>query len=166
VLIYVAGKKAAFAEFFRVLRPGGRISFFEPLNRFANTDADTWMGYDLSRVADLARKVRAVFERVQPPGTDPMLDFDERDLLRHAERAGFFPLRLELECRIDEPEFRDWQMLVETPMNPRVPSLREPMRDALTKDERERFEAHLRPLVENGSGVARSAHVFLVGVRP
>jgi arsenite methyltransferase len=32
VLIYVKDKKHAFAEFHRVLRPGGRISLFEPIN--------------------------------------------------------------------------------------------------------------------------------------
>jgi arsenite methyltransferase len=166
VLIYVAAKKTAFAEFFRVLRQGGRVSLFEPINRFAQTDSDTWMGYDLSPVADVARKVRDVFERFQPPETDPMFDFDERDLLKHAEGAGFFPLRLELECRIEEPQFRDWSMLVETPMNPRIPSLSEAMDEALTEGERTRFEQHLRPLVENGRGSARAAHVFMTGVKP
>jgi SAM-dependent methyltransferase len=34
VLIYVDDKARAFAEFFRVLRPGGRLSIFEPINRF------------------------------------------------------------------------------------------------------------------------------------
>ena len=34
VLIYVDDKPRAFAEFFRVLRPGGRIAIFEPINRF------------------------------------------------------------------------------------------------------------------------------------
>ncbi len=33
VLIYVADKAAAFREFHRVLRPGGRVSLFEPINR-------------------------------------------------------------------------------------------------------------------------------------
>jgi arsenite methyltransferase len=32
VLIYVANKAAAFTEFRRVLRPGGRVSIFEPIN--------------------------------------------------------------------------------------------------------------------------------------
>ena len=34
VLIYVADKRRAFAEFSRVLKPGGRLSIFEPINRF------------------------------------------------------------------------------------------------------------------------------------
>jgi arsenite methyltransferase len=166
VLIYVADKTSAFQEFFRVLRPGGRISLFEPINRFARTDASTWMGYDLSPLGEVAGKVLAVFERNQPPDTDPMLDFDERDLLQHAERAGFFPVRLELECTIEQPEFRNWEMLVATPLNPRAPSLAAAMDEALSRDERERLVDHLRPLVEEGRGVWRGARAFLVGVKP
>ena len=33
VLIYVKDKAAALREFYRVLKPGGRISLFEPVNR-------------------------------------------------------------------------------------------------------------------------------------
>ncbi|WP_348240817.1 methyltransferase domain-containing protein, partial [Salmonella enterica] len=33
VLIYVDDKAAAFAAFHRVLKPGGRVSLFEPINR-------------------------------------------------------------------------------------------------------------------------------------
>jgi ubiquinone/menaquinone biosynthesis C-methylase UbiE len=35
VLIYVRDKSSAFREFARVLRPDGRISLYEPINRFA-----------------------------------------------------------------------------------------------------------------------------------
>ncbi len=34
VLIYVSNKSKAFGEFYRVLRQGGRLSIFEPINRF------------------------------------------------------------------------------------------------------------------------------------
>ena len=33
VLIYVKDKAAAFRAFYRVLKPGGRVSLFEPVNR-------------------------------------------------------------------------------------------------------------------------------------
>jgi arsenite methyltransferase len=43
VLIYVKDKDRAFAEFHRVLGPGGRISLFEPINRFGMEErACTW----------------------------------------------------------------------------------------------------------------------------
>ena len=32
VLIYVKDKAAALREFYRVLKPGGRVSLFEPIN--------------------------------------------------------------------------------------------------------------------------------------
>lgn len=37
VLIYVADKAAAFREFHRVLKPGGRVAVFEPINRQVET---------------------------------------------------------------------------------------------------------------------------------
>ncbi|CAN5664793.1 hypothetical protein BH18ACT13_BH18ACT13_07150 [soil metagenome] len=91
VLIYVGDKRSAFGEFARVLRPRGRISLFEPINRFARTTADTWAGYDLSPLPEICEKIRAVYDSIQPPESDPMLDFDERDLIAFAEEAGFHP---------------------------------------------------------------------------
>jgi SAM-dependent methyltransferase len=166
VLIYVEDKHAALREFSRVLASGGRMSLFEPINRFARTPGEKWMGYDLTEVAEVARKVRAVYEAIQPPDSDPMLDFDERDLLVLAERAGFFPVRMQLEAEVRRSEPLPWDTFVRTPGNPRIPSFAEAMDRALTVDERKRLEAHLRPLVEEGRGVSRNAHAFLVGIKP
>ena len=91
VLIYVEDKRRAFEEFFRVLKPGGRI--FEPINRFNtvawSAESGLYMGCDVNPVKDLAVRVQAIYERIQPRETDPMLNFDERDLLIYAEEAGF-----------------------------------------------------------------------------
>src|SRR6266571_4128171 len=38
VLIYLMNKRPAFDEFFRVLRPGGRLSIFEPINIFGHEE--------------------------------------------------------------------------------------------------------------------------------
>jgi arsenite methyltransferase len=166
VLIYVADKASAFREFARVLRPGGRISLFEPINRFAKRDADTWAGYDLSAVREIAAKLRAVYEAVQPRDTGPMVDFDERDLLALAEQAGFFPIHLRLDAEISRCQPRRWDAFVRAAPNPLVPTLAEAMDRALDAEERAQLTAHFRPLVEYGRGSWRMATALLHAIKP
>jgi ubiquinone/menaquinone biosynthesis C-methylase UbiE len=166
VLIYVHDRPSAFSEFHRVLRPGGRISLYEPINRFSRRNADTWAGYDLGSIPDLARKIREVYEAIQPSDSDPMLTFDERDLIDLAEQAGFFPIQLDLEARLTPLEARGWEGFVNSAGNPLIPTVAEAMQQALTPDEQERFTAHLRPLVEAGHGVWRMATAYLYAVKP
>jgi len=106
VLIYVSAKQKSFNEFYRVLKAGGHLSIFEPINRFGHPEppGQLW-GYDVSLVWDIAQKVRTLYERLQPTESDPMIDFDERDLLRQAERAGFPDVHLELQVSVAPPRF-------------------------------------------------------------
>src|SRR5215211_7600680 len=61
VLIYVADRHRVLDESFRVLRPGGRLSVFEPLNSFWGTPrSGDFCGYDLSAVASLSHWQRGV----------------------------------------------------------------------------------------------------------
>jgi ubiquinone/menaquinone biosynthesis C-methylase UbiE len=166
VLIYVRDKAAAFRELARVLGRGGRISLSEPINRFALRDTDTWLGYDLAPLRDIAEKMRALYEALQPRDSDPMLDFDERDLVRLAEEAGFFPIELWLKAVIEPAPARSWEGLLDTAGNPNIPTLREAMEQVLTPEERERFTARLRPLVESGQGELRMAFAHLAATRP
>jgi SAM-dependent methyltransferase len=166
VLIYVADKAGAFAEFLRVLRPGGRISLFEPINRFGlDARKQGFWGYPGDGLADLAARVDRVYEEIQPPD-DPMLDFDERDLVRLAEEAGFFPVELELRAVVQRSEPRPWDAFLRSSGNPRIPTIGEAIDQALTPEERERFVAHLRPLVERGEGVWRMAGAYLRARKP
>ena len=161
VLIYVRDKASAFQEFARVLRPSGRISLFEPINRFASRGApNTWGGYDFSAIQEIADKVRALYEALQPADTDPMLDFDERDLLALAEEAGFSRVHLQLEADISPTPSRRWDVFVNCAPNPLVPTFAEAMDQALDAEERERLTSHLRPLVEGGDGTSRSAIAY------
>jgi SAM-dependent methyltransferase len=48
VLSYVKDKETALREFYRVLRPGGRIGVFEPINVLMH-DPDRLFGYDITR---------------------------------------------------------------------------------------------------------------------
>lgn len=166
VLIYVADKRRALGEFHRALKPGGRLSVFEPINRFTFPEPeDRLMGFDVTPVQDLALRVRAVWERIQPPGAEPMTDFDERDLLRLAEEAGFGELHLELRVDVRRLEPRGWDALMGTSFNPKLPTVGETMRQALAPDEVERLTAHLRPLVEGGEGRLGLAVAYLWAVK-
>jgi arsenite methyltransferase len=101
VLIYVEDKRQAFEEFHRVLKPGGRLSIFEPISSFAYPEPpDDFRGCDVSPVRELAAKVKAVYEKVRSTTNKPMLDFDERDLISFAEVAGFKEIHLEFRVEI------------------------------------------------------------------
>jgi arsenite methyltransferase len=166
VLIYEPDKAAAFAEFYRVLRPGGRLSLFEPINRFAFPEpADRFDGYDVAPFADIVPKLKAVYDAIQPPGSDPMLDFDEKSLVTLAERAGFAEVHAQLTIDIRRPEPLPWDAVLNSSGNPRIPTLAEAMRQALTPAEAARLSAHLRPLVEHGDGQQRSAVTYLWALR-
>ena len=165
VLIYVKDKRTAFAEFARVLRPGGRLSIFEPINRFAASSGSAFLGNDLPGLGEITDKLRAVFEAIQPPGNDPMLDFDERDLFRLAEESGFYPVRLSLEAVAEPLAPRDWDGFLNTSGNPNIPTLAEAMESALTDEERDRLTAELRPKVEAGRGTWRMASAYLAATK-
>lgn len=162
VLIYVADKEAAFAEFYRLLRPDGRISLFEPINAyFQNEDPKRFWHFDVTPVQEVAAKVRALYERLQPRRQDPMLDFDERDLLTMAEKAGFREIHLRLEANIGALEPMKWETLLNSAGNPKIPTLAEAMQEALTPAERDALVAHLKPQVEAGQGIRRLAVAYL-----
>jgi hypothetical protein len=104
-----------------------------------------------------------VFEALQPTDSDPMLDFDERDLIRLAREAGFFPIHLVLEVDVRPSDPRPWDAFLSTSGNPNIPTMAEAMAQALTPAERERVTAQLRPQVERGLGEWRMACAYLVG---
>jgi arsenite methyltransferase len=167
VLIYVSAKQQAFAEFFRVLKPKGRLSIFEPINRFGWPEPPhLFSGYDVTPLIEIAEKVKALYLRLQPPDTDPMTDFDERDLIVFAEKAGFKEVHLELQVEIKPPtEISDWDAFMRVAGNPKIPTLEEAIGQVLTSEEAEAFVAHLRPLVEAKQGTARSALAYLWAIK-
>jgi arsenite methyltransferase len=117
-------------------------------------------------VQELRDRVRAVYLSIQPLDADPMVDFDEHDLLRLAEAAGFREIHLTYQADIEPAEPRSWETVLHASANPRVPTLAEAMAQALTPDEAARYEAYLRPIIERGEGVSRGATVELWAVKP
>jgi arsenite methyltransferase len=168
VVIYVEEKQRAFDEFHRVLKPGGRLSIFEPINRFAFPEPDGHLsGFDLASVAPLVQRVRDTYDRLAGSGESTLIDFDERDLLDFAERAGFRNVELTYEANIEHGggarwgSEHSWETFIRIAPNPLAPSLAETIDQALTPEEAERFVAHMRDLFESKQGTARSAVAYL-----
>ena len=120
-------------------------------------------------MSGLARKVRSVFERIQPMDSDPMLNFDERDLFDLAESASFAEVHLTYEANLVSGdayfEVTDWNVFLRAAGNPKIPTLEEAMNEALSEEEIERFTNHLRPLVENARRRGPSALAYLWAVK-
>jgi arsenite methyltransferase len=172
VLIYVTDKAQAFSEFFRVLRPGGRISLFEPINRFGMEERRETFGFrDITGVEPLLASVIREMDRAEANSgdLDPMINFDERDLLAHGEDAGFVDLHLELTAEVAQRPMwttRDWNVFLNSSPNPLARTFQEGVDAALSPAEAARLEAALRPQVEAGEGMTRMARAFMVGHKP
>jgi ubiquinone/menaquinone biosynthesis C-methylase UbiE len=168
VLIYVEEKRRAFEEFFRVLRPGGRVSSFEPINRFGSPEPEgRFMGLDAGPVWPLAKRVRDRYLQMTNGAERAMMDFDERDLLEYAVAAGFASANVLLDARIEHgaPLWGEadsaWDAIVSVAPNPNAPSLGEVFEAELTPEERDRLVGYLRPRYEGGETVIRTAVAYL-----
>jgi hypothetical protein len=95
-----------------------------------------------------------------------MLDFDERDLMRQVEAAGFFPIRVDLRLVVEPQEPRSWDGFLQSSGNPNIPTFGEAMERALSDDERGRYTNYLRPRVEGGLGRWRMGSAYLWAKKP
>ena len=170
VLIYVAQKARALEAMHRVLRPGGRLSLFEPINRLMFPEpADRFWGYDVSAVSDLADKVKASYGGLSEPASAAMMDFDDRDLVALAEAAGFGRIHLELHVDVEvgaSAQAIGIDALLDSAPNPLAPTARESIAAALTPDEQERFVDALRRAVQAGDRLRRSAVAYVAASKP
>ena len=165
VLIYVSDKPRAFAEFARVLAPGGRISLFEPINRLMYPEpAGRFWGYDVGAVAELAAKVTAQFAGSAQERA-AMLGFDDRDLVEFALGAGFTRVRCRCEITV-EPDSTlrpvSFDALLGASPNPNAPTVTEAITAALTAAEQERFVAALHDAYQARRAIGRTAVAYLV----
>jgi arsenite methyltransferase len=165
VLIYVPDKAASFAALHRVLRPGGRLSIFEPINSFEREEPphQLW-GFDITGAEELGAKVKAV-RRQYDTVLSAMVDFDERDLLAWATAAGFTEVHLDYRAAVAlRRNDNDWAAWLRHAPNPLVPTFAEVLAVALTPRERVVLEEAVRARRESPTRRA-SAGAYLTARR-
>jgi arsenite methyltransferase len=163
VLLFIADRAPAFAEYHRVLRPGGRLSLGEPLNSWMSADRSGYLwGYDVTAVADLERKLHDADRARRAQDEELLRGFDDRDLIAMARAAGFQHVEAQTELSLAPPPVRDdLDVFLDTAPNPLAPTTRALMVAALSADEAERFTAVLRESLKEGRGERRHAMTFL-----
>jgi ubiquinone/menaquinone biosynthesis C-methylase UbiE len=169
VLIYVVDKAKAFQTFARVLRPGGRISLFEPINRLMYPEAgDRFWSYRVPAVSDLVAKVSTRFAGDDPAYREAMMGFDDRDLARLAEAAGFETVHVECHLDISPGSWADpvdLEALLDTAPNPNAPTVREAIADTLNEAEQRRFLVELGRAVAEHDAVRRMAAAYVLATK-
>ncbi len=95
-----------------------------------------------------------------------MVDFDDRDLVRHARDAGFSEISLEL--RVTVKNHKDplpWERFLHMSGNPLQLTFQKALQQVLNAQEADELARHLRPLVESGAGLERTALAYLTAVK-
>jgi arsenite methyltransferase len=174
-LAYVSGKSAAFKEFHRVLKPGGRISIAEPIfqddafySRALRKRADSSAGLPQDLFMQLLHRWKAA----QFPDTEEecaksaLVNYCERDLITLARGAGFADIHLQLHIDVVPSLITSWQAFLAISPHPWAPSLTTILAESFTADERQFFEATVRPIVETGTDFTTDRMAYMNARKP
>ncbi len=153
VLMYDDNRAQSIAEMHRVLKPGGRMSICEPINRILRTarlrhGSLYLFGYDVSPLGTIAEKVLHMYGYTEDIDADVMTNFDETDLMAHCEDAGFQDIQIELHIAVSSnAKFPSFEYMWNSAPNPLYPTLREAVERSLTEAEQRQFVEFVQPLI-------------------
>jgi arsenite methyltransferase len=182
-LAYVPDKIAAFTEFFRVLKPGGRLSLAEPIlqdEAFETCSLGKLIAAQPGHPDIDFLRLLYKWKSAQYPATEeqiwhnPITNYSERDLVRFARHAGFVEIHVELHIDHRLSAIGDgsgggeasWASFVALAPHPAAPSLRQIMAERMTAGERSRLEQILRPQVEGRRWIATDVLAYMTAVKP
>jgi len=170
VIAYVSDKEAAIRSFHRILKPNGRVSLAEPINRDEAVNVAAFANFLLTPAAERVSPAARLLHRcrqAQLPSTleeiqnDPLTNFTERDLVMLFQKAGFDEIHLELHIDVFRQAPVPWNTYIDIAPRPGAPTLREVFASRLSAAEQRLLEESLRPLVESGRHKTRETTVYL-----
>jgi arsenite methyltransferase len=170
VLIYLADKQAAVRELYRVLKPKGRASIFEPINEVSEQMRDRVRAsgfYDALQPEWGA--IQKHYEARQDGWWGTLVGWDERDLVGWFEAAGFSSVKVTYELmsgiRARKPRKTDIAAALRGRPNPNTPSYEEVAREVLEDQADGYLERYTQFLVSGAGPRSASAAVYLVAKR-
>jgi ubiquinone/menaquinone biosynthesis C-methylase UbiE len=175
VLAYVKDKAAAFAEIFRVLKPGGRVSIAEPVFRDEALAVVAMKRVLDARTTGQGNPILPLLHRwkaAQFPDEEAALmetaitNYTERDLVRFAQKAGLVDIHLEFHLDVTAARPIPWASFIDRSPHPLAPTLRAILRDRFSAAERAVFETSFRPEIEAGGYSTTEGMAFLTACKP
>lgn len=174
VLAYVADKSSALREFFRILKPGGRLSIAEPVlqDDAFYTRALRKRVEDQSQPVDRFLTLLHRWKAAQFPDTEeasaksPIANYSERDLLNMVRVAGFVQIHLQLNIDVMPSIVTSWDVFLGISPHPWAPSLKQILAERFTAEERQFFEQMIRPTVESGRNLTTDRVLYLQAQKP
>ncbi len=170
VLAYVLDKAAAFKAFHRILAPGGRISISEPIlqdDAHAAWAMKTLLETRALTTMDPSMPLLHRWKAAQYPDTQEKIqrsaiaNYNERDLVRLAQGAGFVDIHMELHIDVVPTQNTSWEVFLRTSPHPLAPPLTVILAEQFTAEERLAFERAVRPLVENPKTLTTDRMAYL-----
>jgi ubiquinone/menaquinone biosynthesis C-methylase UbiE len=175
VLAYVADKKTALKEFFRILKPSGRISLAEPIfqdESFSARVMRNQLDAQGPQPGDMLLRLYHRWKAAQYPDTEeafaksPIVNFSERDLVSMVQNAGFGEIHMEFHIEVKHSDVVSWETFIETSPHPWAPPLSAIMAEQFSQEERVFFESVVRPQVEGGVTTITDRSAYLTAIRP
>lgn len=93
VLVHILDKQTAINEIYRILKPGGIFSAFEPVIRSNTRYYELTMPYNISDYEDFKKAEMELMSNEN----DPLTNFDENSLAKNLEEAGFKDASLDVQ---------------------------------------------------------------------
>jgi arsenite methyltransferase len=175
VLAYIADKVGAIRQFYRVLKPGGRVSIGEPIYRDEAIHLATVTNSLRCQPIDLPTANIRLWQRcraAQLPSTmeeiqsNALTNFSERDLLGFFQTVGFTNIHLELHIDISTQSPIPWETFIDSAPRPGAPTPREILAANFSPEEQQQYEQRFRPLVESGQLARRDTIAYLTATKP
>jgi arsenite methyltransferase len=174
VLAYVQDKAAAFREFHRVLKPGGRLSICEPILQDEAYEARAYAELVQAQPnhpnIHFLRLVQRYRSAAFPAATQdilqsPITNYNERNLFRFAREAGFAGIHVELHIDLQPALKITWEGMLDVAVHPWAPTLREILAREFSGDEARQFEEIFRPIVEKSQAEQKQIVAYLTADR-
>jgi SAM-dependent methyltransferase len=153
VLIYLEDKKKCLAEFYRVLKPGGRVSLFEPVADVYSSlgGRRTLLGLQLNINSEILKKLSEGRKTIGGGKDSTLAGFDERDFFKWADAIGFREIDIEMQLTKQHKPAPPIEHFLEIRPNPLASTLQEIMDAVLSEDERTTLRKAIEEAIPRGA---------------